>query len=455
MIQASSLKKLTNQELELRLKDLAIKERKLLHVILEHIKELEIRKLYLARAYPSVFEYLVKELGYSTSAAMRRLEAARLLRDVPIVAEKIQEGVLNLSQICELSRALKEKEKISGDKVSCTLKTELVQAISGKTTQETQKELAVVLDIPIREFEKQKVQQDHSLRIEITLNKVQAEKLHQCKNLAAHLLMQKFNSDNSWATLFEVLADQYLNKKKVAPLKKQTLAAGKDEATINTQFTSATQENKMGESKSFSSKSSVSNKNLKKTSKTNFYSSSSSSSSSASTSALSSASSSAASSSAASSSAASSSAVLFSAPLSPSLSQNQNQNQNQIQTKNQTQSRIPIQSQNPTIAKPRATEISPKTELNSKSNPIADAAIQSRIYKKITPLLRRTILIRDECCQFIDPQTQKRCLSKFGLEVDHKTSQWAGGQHRSSNLQALCRKHNIHKYHLESGVQAL
>jgi hypothetical protein len=360
MIQASSLKKLTNQELELRLKDLVIKERKLLHVILEHIKELEIRKLYLTRAYPSVFEYLVKELGYSTSAAMRRLEAARLLRDVPIVAEKIQEGTLNLSQIGELSRALKEKEKISGDKVSCTLKTELVQAISGKTTQETQKELAVALNLPIQEFERQKVQQDHSLRIEITLNKDQAEKLHQCKNLAAHLLMQKFNSDNSWATLFEVLADQYLNKKKVAPLKKQTLAAGKDEATISTQFTSATQENKMGESKSLSSKSSAA-----------------------------------------------------------------------------------IESQEKEI------------KLKPKSNSIADAAIQSRIDKKMTPLLRRKILLRDECCQFIDPQTQKRCQSKFGLEVDHKTSQWAGGQHTSSNLQALCRKHNIHKYHLESGFRVL
>lgn len=106
------LAKLSNEELEFRLKDLVSKERKLLHVILEHIKEVDTRKLYLQRAYPSIYEYLVKELGYSGSAAMRRLEAARLLKEVPLVSMKIQEGSLNLSQIGELTRMVKEKKHI-------------------------------------------------------------------------------------------------------------------------------------------------------------------------------------------------------------------------------------------------------------------------------------------------------------------------------------------------------
>ncbi len=106
------LAKISNEELEFRLKDLVSKERKLLHVILEHIKEVDTRKLYLQRAYPSIYEYLVKELGYSGSAAMRRLEAARLLKEVPLVSMKIQEGTLNLSQIGELTRMVKEKERI-------------------------------------------------------------------------------------------------------------------------------------------------------------------------------------------------------------------------------------------------------------------------------------------------------------------------------------------------------
>ncbi|MGZ3802295.1 MAG: hypothetical protein ACXVCL_19170, partial [Bdellovibrio sp.] len=85
------LSKISNSDLELQLKNLVAKERKLLHVILEHIKEVDVRKIYLERAYSSLYEYLVKELGYSGSAAMRRIEAARLLKEVPTLAEKIQE----------------------------------------------------------------------------------------------------------------------------------------------------------------------------------------------------------------------------------------------------------------------------------------------------------------------------------------------------------------------------
>lgn len=59
------LTKLSNHDLESKLKQLIHQERKLLHLILLHIKEVETRKLYLKKAYPSLFEYLTKEYGYS------------------------------------------------------------------------------------------------------------------------------------------------------------------------------------------------------------------------------------------------------------------------------------------------------------------------------------------------------------------------------------------------------
>ncbi|UOF02729.1 HNH endonuclease [Bdellovibrio reynosensis] len=206
------LSRLSNLELETRLKDLVQKERKLLHVILEHIREIDARKLYLEKAYSSIYEYLTKELGYSGSAAMRRLEAARLMRDVPEIAERIQEGSLNLSQIGELSRAVKEKEKMSGDKVSPLQKQELIAMVSGRTTQEAQHELARILDLPIKEFDEQRVQKDESVRLEITLSKNQYEKLMQCKDLAAHILLEG-NGSVSMTDVIEFLANHYLDKK--------------------------------------------------------------------------------------------------------------------------------------------------------------------------------------------------------------------------------------------------
>jgi len=207
----NELKKLKNCELESQLKNLVAKERKLLHLILEHIKEVDIRKLYLEKAYSSLYEYLVKELGYSGSGAMRRIDAAKLLREIPSVSEKIQEGALNLSQIGELSRAVKEKEKSCGEKISSAQKIELVDAIVGKSTAETQRELCIALDINLKEPEKKMVQKDESVHLTITLSKGLHEKLMRCKDLASHILLQQ-QGDVSMSAVFEFLADEYLEK---------------------------------------------------------------------------------------------------------------------------------------------------------------------------------------------------------------------------------------------------
>ncbi|MGZ3780263.1 MAG: HNH endonuclease [Pseudobdellovibrionaceae bacterium] len=210
--------KRTNTEIESDLKNLVAKERKLLHVILEHINEVEVRKIFLERAYSSMYEYLVKELGYSGSAAMRRLEAARLLKRVPSLSEKIQDGSVNLSQIGEFSKMIKEKERVSGEKISCLQKVELVSMIVGKTTLETQKELSLALDIPIKDHEVQRIQKNDSVRLELTFSKEQYEKLLQCKDLSAHL-MHRDHKDSSWVGLIEILCNQFLKTRNMESTK--------------------------------------------------------------------------------------------------------------------------------------------------------------------------------------------------------------------------------------------
>ena len=205
------LSRMNDFDLEISLKVLVQKERQLLHQVLEHIREVETRKLYLERAYSSMYEYLVKELQYSGSAAMRRIEAARLLKDIPEISAQIQDGSLNLSQIGELSKAIKEKNKTSSVKVSAAQKTELVSLIVGKSTQETQRDLAQALDIPITLHEKKRVQQDESVRLELTLTKELVDKLNQCRDLASHLITGADKSA-SYSELLEVLADSFIKK---------------------------------------------------------------------------------------------------------------------------------------------------------------------------------------------------------------------------------------------------
>lgn len=211
----NALSKLNNFELELALKNLVAKERNLLHVILEHIKEVETRKLYLERAYPSMYEYLVREIQYSGSAAMRRLEAARLLKQIPELSANIQNGSLNLTQIGELSKAIKEKERTSVEKVSSIQKAELVAMISGKSSRETQRDLAQALDIPVTTYDRQRTQQDESVRLELTVSKELFEKLNRCRDLASHQIANQIDCA-SFSALFEVLANNYLKKNQVS-----------------------------------------------------------------------------------------------------------------------------------------------------------------------------------------------------------------------------------------------
>jgi len=73
--------------------------------------------------------------------------------------------------------------------------------------------------------------------------------------------------------------------------------------------------------------------------------------------------------------------------------------------------------------------------------------------KTLTPKTRRQIFQKDQCCQFVDKTTGRQCGSTFLLEIDHRTSRWAGGTHSLGNLQVLCAGHNKNKYQKESGIR--
>lgn len=74
---------------------------------------------------------------------------------------------------------IKEKERSSGEKISSLQKVELVSKIAGKTTLETQKELSLSLDIPIKGHEIQRIQKYDSVRLELTFSKEQYKRLLQ------------------------------------------------------------------------------------------------------------------------------------------------------------------------------------------------------------------------------------------------------------------------------------
>lgn len=91
--------KLTNEELERRLKQLVASESDATGDVVEHVAEFERRRLYAPKRFPTMFEYCTKTLGYSYSAAYLRIYAGRLANRYPEILDMLRSRRLHLTAI--------------------------------------------------------------------------------------------------------------------------------------------------------------------------------------------------------------------------------------------------------------------------------------------------------------------------------------------------------------------
>ena len=102
---------LSDRELLAQTGNLARVERHLQGAIIDHLAEIEARSLFLRRGFASLFEYAVRELGYSDAAAGRRIAAMRLCADNPHTRERLRDGSLSLSAAAELQWAFDRQRR--------------------------------------------------------------------------------------------------------------------------------------------------------------------------------------------------------------------------------------------------------------------------------------------------------------------------------------------------------
>ena len=105
------LKKLTDTELLSRTKSLAQNERDTMVDLLIHLVEVDNRSLYLSQGYSSMFDYLIRCLKFSSSAAGVRVKAIRALALKPEVRDLLRSGELTLSTLSEASEIIKTEPK--------------------------------------------------------------------------------------------------------------------------------------------------------------------------------------------------------------------------------------------------------------------------------------------------------------------------------------------------------
>ena len=86
-------------------------EHQLQITVLGHLQEIEDRDLHLRRGFASLFDYAMRELGYSEAAAWRRIKTMRLCARTPGARARLEDGTLTLSAAAQLQHAFERQER--------------------------------------------------------------------------------------------------------------------------------------------------------------------------------------------------------------------------------------------------------------------------------------------------------------------------------------------------------
>jgi hypothetical protein len=111
VVDSLELKKLNDNDLICHLGDTVRNERGFTVQVLLDLNEMYRRRLYLDLGYSSLFDYCVRKLKYSSSAAGRRIQAARCIRRFPETLRMLRDNELSLSSISLIEPILCDENK--------------------------------------------------------------------------------------------------------------------------------------------------------------------------------------------------------------------------------------------------------------------------------------------------------------------------------------------------------
>lgn len=198
---------MTNSELETRLHALVREERRVGHEILLLVREGERRRLYIDKGYPSAFEWLVKGYGYSHSAAYRRIQAARVLRDVPELGEKLQEGAVNMTTLAQMQSTIQRQERLDGKQVPMALKQELAKNIEGKSSEETHRLLVTHFPQAAKRPETLRAISADETRLSVVLDQETVGLLQRAKERLSHA-----QPNAGWAEIIKHVLREFIKR---------------------------------------------------------------------------------------------------------------------------------------------------------------------------------------------------------------------------------------------------
>jgi hypothetical protein len=179
--------------LDQKIQSLVQREREALEELVVELFHLDAVRGFEQFGHNNLFNYLTKRIGYSAGTAQRRIDACRLLKDVPELGAKIGSGALDLHHLTTVSKAIRQVGKTR--KISVKEKREVLMQIEKCSEASTQQKVASFFDLEVITQTKRSVQKDSSVRYEISVTSKVAEMIEQAQALVSHAVPTKNLAD--------------------------------------------------------------------------------------------------------------------------------------------------------------------------------------------------------------------------------------------------------------------
>jgi hypothetical protein len=198
-----NLQHLKDSDLLSQIKTMVQSERDLLVKILHHLREIERRRLFCDLGYKSLFDYAVNELKYSEGQASRRIQAMRLIKDLPVIEAKIADGTLSLSNVQQAQNFFRNLQIAEPRNVIRPQdKLDVLSQLENKSVRDAQKKLAEINPIQAMPKEKERVITETAIEVKFVMSDKLKTKLDD-----ARALLGPKGAHMSYAELFESLTD--------------------------------------------------------------------------------------------------------------------------------------------------------------------------------------------------------------------------------------------------------
>lgn len=117
-------------------------ERGVAILALRHLREIEVRRLFVEMGYSSIYECCLKRFKYSEGQgqAQRRLSSARLMTELPEIEKQIESGDLNVTNLAKFQSFVRAG-KAASQALSKDDKLKLIAQCENKPTRQVEKEL--------------------------------------------------------------------------------------------------------------------------------------------------------------------------------------------------------------------------------------------------------------------------------------------------------------------------